>query len=362
MVRCLLERYDVLWVNTIGTRAPRLDLYTARRALGRLAEWARAAARPRPAAEPPAPGRAPRVTTPLMWPWFGSVTSRALNRGLLAAQLRGRVAAAAQPVVAITTVPLLADMVGRLPVARWVYYCVDDFSAWPGLDQRTLDRMERALVERVDAAVAVSDTLRERLAGMGREAPVITHGVDLDHWLSVAAAGEPPLAGLERPLVLFWGVVDRRMDVDLLRRLATDLEHGTIALAGPLADPDPSLAALPRVALAGTVPYQRLPQLAREAAVLVMPYADLAVTRAMQPLKLKEYLATGKPVVVRDLPATRPWHDALDIAASPEAFSAAVRRRLAEGVPAGQRAARQRLSSESWQAKAEQLARLAIET
>ena len=62
------------------------------------------------------------------------------------------------------------------------------------------------------------------------------------------------------------------------------------------------------------VPYEELPSLAARATVLVMPYADLPVTRAMQPLKLKEYLATGKPVVVRALPATGPWADCLDAA------------------------------------------------
>jgi glycosyltransferase involved in cell wall biosynthesis len=106
------------------------------------------------------------------------------------------------------------------------------------------------------------------------------------------------------------------------------------------------------------LPLAELPALAAAAAVLVMPYADLPVTRAMQPLKLKEYLATGKPVVVRDLPAVRPWADGLDAAATAEEFAAAVRRRLADGLPAGQRAARARLAAESWAAKAAEFARL----
>ena len=67
-----------------------------------------------------------------------------------------------------------------------------------------------------------------------------------------------------------------------------------------------------------------MPQLARESDVLIMPYADLPVSRAMQPLKLKEYLATGKPAVVRHLPSTHEWGDCLDLAQSPEEFSASV--------------------------------------
>jgi hypothetical protein len=75
---------------------------------------------------------------------------------------------------------------------------------------------------------------------------------------------------------------------------------------------------------------------------------------------LKEYLATGKPVVVRDLPAPRTWADALDLAETPGAFSRAVRERLATGLPATQRQARARLADESWTAKARALERWLI--
>ena len=91
-----------------------------------------------------------------------------------------------------------------------------------------------------------------------------------------------------------------------------------------------------------------------------MPYADLPVTRAMQPLKLKEYLATGKPVVVRDLPFTRCWSDALDLIDCPGAFSEAVRRRLDGDLPPDQAAARGRLEHEGWAAKAAEFERLAL--
>ncbi len=147
------------------------------------------------------------------------------------------------------------------------------------------------------------------------------------------------------------------MDVNLLERLGTSLTGGTIVLVGPQHDPDPALARLPRVVLHPPVPFAELPEVARAARVLIMPYADLPVTRAMQPLKLKEYLATGKPVVVRDLPATRPWADAMDLVDSPEAFCRAVRERLVTDVPAPQLRARARLADESWAAKARALER-----
>ncbi len=349
LVRHLLPRYPVCWVNTIGTRTPQLNLATLRRALGKLRQWARG-----PASPEPLPANL-RVLNPKMWPWFTRPMDRWLNRKLLVRQLAAVLRNLPEPPVAITTLPIVADLMDELPVRRWIYYCVDDFSQWPGLDQATLRRMEEVVVRRADVLVAVSETLQHRLTQMGRDSHLLTHGVDLDFWTTPATAPVAALDGLERPLIVFWGVVDRRMDVAFVKRLAADLTQGTIVLLGPEADPDPALVASPRVVRLMPLPFDQLPVLAKEASVLVMPYQDLPVTRAMQPLKLKEYLATGKPTVVRDLPATCGWADCLDLAATPEAFSQAVRLRLATGLPEAQRAARARLAAETWVEKARML-------
>jgi glycosyltransferase involved in cell wall biosynthesis len=351
LIRQLLGRYQVYWVNTIGTRRPRLDLATLRRAGEKLRHWVRR----RPAEAGPSRQEGPCVLSPRMWPWFGSSLSRRINRFLLVRQLRPLLSSLSEPAVAITTIPIVADLVGALPVRHWVYYCVDDFSTWPGLDSRPLRRMEDDLVRRVDRALAVSETLQQKLAGMGRRGPLLTHGVDVDFWRGGAdGAPLPQLEGLERPLVVFWGAIDQRMDLAFVRHLADGLGRGTVVLAGPEDSPAPDLTGLKGVVRVGVLPFATLPCLAEESSVLIMPYADLPVTRAMQPLKLKEYLATGKPVVVRALPATRDWADCADLADTPESFVVAVRRRLESGVPEEQRAARGRLAGESWAEKARQ--------
>jgi len=351
LVRQLLGDYQVTWVNTIGMRPPRFDRATLARGWEKLRQWFRPL---------PAPGELPanlNVLNPRMWPWFSRPYDRRINCRLLVDQLRPVVESFGREVIAVTTLPLVADLVGRLSVTRWVYYCVDDFSHWPGVDQAAIVEMEERLARSADVLVAASATLQERLARWGRESTLLTHGVDLDHW---GAAREPLalLARLERPLVVFWGLLDRRMDVGFVHRLADDLDRGTLVLVGPEADPDPSLYQRERIVRVPGVPYEDLPRLAAAAAVLVMPYADLPVTQAMQPLKLTEYLATGKPVVARDLPATRAWSDAIDLAATAEDFSRLVRVRLADGLPLSQSDARKRLHQESWAAKARQFEQL----
>jgi glycosyltransferase involved in cell wall biosynthesis len=340
----LIGRYDITWVNTIGMRPPRFNASTWRRGWEKIRHWSPTTGRCEPAPV--------RVLNPKMWPWFGSTLSRALNRELLVRQLTPVVRGGPAP-IGVTTLPIVADVVGRLPLERWVYYCVDDFSQWPGLDQSTMQRMEERLVQQADTLIAVSEVLQAKLGRMGRSAHLLTHGVDLDFWRPGTRTGPfPYLSDREQPWIVFWGVIDRRMDVDFVRYLANVLAKGTIVLAGPEAEADPALWQMARVVHLPPVPFEQLPHLAQEAAVLIMPYGDYPVNRSIQPLKLKEYLATGKAVVVRDLPATRAWADCLDLAATPAAFAEAVQKRLRSGLPQLQGQARARLDQETWAAKA----------
>ncbi len=365
LIRHLMPRRDVVWVNTIGTRPPRLDWGTVKRVAGKLREWVRAnpererRGRKRnelesyPVAHAPGSPQ-PRVVAPKMWPSFKSRLARRLNRALLLRALTPVVERLPQPPVVITTLPLVADLVGRLPVHGWVYYCVDDFSVWPGYDGATMLRMERDLVPKMDCVIAVSDTLVKHLATFGKSAHLLTHGVDLDHWRRPTTP-PPEFANLTPPFVVFWGVIDRRMDLAFVRHLSANLSAGTIVLVGPREDPDPELLRLPRVTVLPPIAYERLPDIAAATSVLMMPYIDAPVTHAMQPLKLKEYIATGKPAVVRSLPSTKLWDDCVDLAETPEAFTQLVNARLANGLPEEQRQARTRLEAEGWAEKAIQL-------
>ena len=350
LVRELLSRHDVIWVDTIGTRPIRFDFYTLRRGIGKLAGWLKPSQK---AILDSAPK--PEVWKPIMWPSFASRFSRALNRRLLARGLIRRIGSR-KPVV-LTTIPVVADLVGVILAKRWIYYCVDDFAVWPGLDGATLQAMEAELVRKVDVLVAVSEPLQQKLKSHGRSSTLLTHGVDLDFWRNGENNPEG-FDGVERPIVLFWGLVDRRLNLEWIAALAEKMASGTIAFVGPRQDVDPRLETIPRVKFFDAVPSQELSSLANAASVLVMPYADLPVTRAMQPLKFKEYLATGKPVVASRLPSTVAWSDAADVVDSAEEFAAAVVKRTKIEADSAQLEARRRLDGESWVAKAQELERL----
>ena len=357
LTRHLLSDYRVTWVNTIGMRPPRLDWITVKRGFEKISEWTK----PTPAHKNPSS----TLPTDLdlidakMWPWMTRSWDRWLNQFLLTSQLK----TAASDAIAITTIPIVSDLIGKLPVKRWIYYCVDDFSVWPGLDSKSLLVQENNLLEKVDHVVAVSETLIESVKQRGRDVDLLTHGVDSDFW-NVTDTTVPQEINLpfdrQKPFALFWGVIDRRMNSDWLVALANQITDSQIILAGPMQDPDPVILEHPNIKTIGPIAFEKLPALARMANVLIMPYADLPVTRAMQPLKLKEYLATLKPVVASSLPAVRPWRDCLEMADSKEHFVSATTAHL-NGPPQLSPLANQtqeRLRTESWAAKACELRRI----
>jgi glycosyltransferase involved in cell wall biosynthesis len=369
LIARLLPRRRIVWVNTIGTRRLRLNWSTVTRGFEKLRQWSGISrnstyeARSSSSSVVTEKGSPnPLVLNPKMWPSFHSRFGRAVNRRLLTRAVKPFAESGDVRPVVITTLPLLADLVGQFPAVRWVYYCVDDFSVWPGLDGSTILKMEAELVGKVDVAIAVSENLQAHLKSLGKPAHLLTHGVDLEFWRAVRDESKSPswleeLRKFGQPLIVFWGVIDRRLDPAFVRKLAESLKEGVILFVGPQDRPDPKLFQIPRVEFFPALPYEDLPYLAALASVFIAPYADLPVTRAMQPLKLKEYIAAGKPVVVRKLPATESWSDCADVADTAAAFAAAVLERLKSGVPLEQELARKRLEAEGWDAKAKQFER-----
>ncbi len=349
LVRELLPRWHVDWVNTIGTRRPSLTMADAARALEKARAWftPRGAPLNNPERIGNNPARMPEnlmVHSPIHWPGFSTRIERGINARLFDAKLRPIIERAD---AVVTTASITADLALRTRDANWVYYCVDDLAEWPGLDADALRAMEIDMLPAMKQIVAVSPHLVERLRGLGRDAHLLTHGIENAHWASVAVRA--PRARQDKPVATYWGHADARLDADIVLALARACE---LRMVGPRSALDARIEADRTIQWVGSVPYVDLPQIALESDVLVMPYADLPVTRAMQPLKLKEYLATMLPVVATPLPANREWKDALDLAGDAATFVKCVVERAFGPLPASQRSARERLRDEGWDAKA----------
>jgi len=150
-------------------------------------------------------------------------------------------------------------------------------------------------------------------------------GVEAAHFASTSVSSHEELARQRRPILGYYGVIDERLDLDLLAEIADRRPDWTIALIGPVAKIDESTIPMrDNIVRFGQQAYDDLPAFLACFDVALMPFARNEATRAISPTKTLEYLAGGKPVVstpITDVIAL--YGDAVEIAATGEEFVAA---------------------------------------
>jgi len=155
-------------------------------------------------------------------------------------------------------------------------------------------------------------------------------GVDVAHFATARASDlEVPreIASLKRPVVGYYGVIDERIDYDLLRTLATSLADAELVMVGPVVKVDPAeLPQAENIHWLGQRQYAELPAHVKGFDVCLMPFALNEATEYINPTKTLEYMAAGKPIVstaVSDV--VHNFTPVVAVADSPAAFVTAVR-------------------------------------
>ena len=255
------------------------------------------------------------------------------------------------------SLPTVAPLLGRLGEEASLFYYQDRYDEFPHVDVGQLRGDIRALAQGCDACVASAGPLAEDLRAHGVEAVVVRHGVDVSRF---AGDPDPPedLAALERPLVGYVGRVGDHMWQEAVVAVADRLEHGTVVLVG---DASTDLSALrhPRIRLLGHRPAASMPAYVAAFDCCMIPFIQDRLTEAVNPIKLREYLGAGRPVVATPLPEVATYADVVSLAGSPEAFGTAVMEILddpdADSDEKRERR-RARVAGETWDAAATRVA------
>ncbi|HMB69232.1 MAG TPA: glycosyltransferase [bacterium] len=352
LFRRLAPRNRVLWVNTIGTRTPTLSWHDVRRAAGKLREWTS------PAEDPASEDVPVSVIRPFMTPFDRFRPLRSWNAGRLrAAVSREAASQGLERTILLTTIPNAAGVVGRLGEALSVYYCVDEFSEWPGADRRAMLDMEAQLLERVDLVVAASETLFESKSARHARVRLLPHGVDWEGFRSGRGAAPADLKALPHPRCGYAGLVDERLDMKLVADLARAMPEVTFVFVGPRQTPPGEADGLPNVRFLPAVAYADVPAVVAELDAALLPYVTSRLTDRMNPLKLRELLASGVPVVSSPLPEVKKYVPEVRLAADRDEWRGEIAAALHEGRSRAEERA-ERVRSEGWDARAEELSRL----
>lgn len=348
----IAAKHDVLWVNTVGMRRPRLTRSDFGKAWAKMRRMFR-----RGADQPQRPGDPPRlhVCQPFMLPFAGVSAVRRFNAHSVRRVVRQRLdALGLQKPVLVAAAPAAGDVAGDLGEEQIVYYCVDDFSNWAGYDHELVRKMEARLIERTDIAIATSHLLQSLLRAQGKDADLLPHGADISLFSAIPEREHPMLAGIKGPRVGYFGAIDERLDDKLLAGLARARPDIAFILAGPRLAAHSRLDALANVHFIGEMAYANLPYLVAGLSALLLPYRVDRSTAAVSPLKLKEYLATARPVVASGLAEINEFSDHLAIGRDLASWLRAIDAAVQIPLTSGQQPIPQWLADEGWDRKAEQ--------
>jgi glycosyltransferase involved in cell wall biosynthesis len=349
IVTRLARKNRILWVNSTGNRNPTASAHDFRRAWKKLKQFGQGCQ---------SVAENIHVFSPLVIPFHGSRVARAFNQWFYARCLRRecRRLHFRQPLV-LTFVPSSADVVDAVDPSLVIYYCVDEYSQFSGTNKAAILAMERKLIERSGLVIVSADRLLESKRQYNSSTSLITHGVDVLHFRQACYAntGIPPDCPKGRPLIGFFGLIEDWVDLALIREMALARPTWSFVLIGEVrADASP-LAGLANVHLLGRRSYQSLPAYCRAFDVAILPFAWNELTLAANPLKLREYLAAGLPVVATPLPEVQRLGTLVHLARTPEEYVRTIDGLLASGRRGPRLADSLRMDAESWDEKVEQL-------
>ena len=344
VLRELARSRRVVWLNSIATRTPSL---ASGRDLGKIARKLRELAK-----GPINVENDLWVFTPIVLPLPHSATARAINRQVLRATIRMlRLRLGIGKFQLWTFLPNVGDYVGTLGEHGAVYYCVDEWSMFGYLDRAQTVAAERTLLAKVDAVFAINAPLAEAKRSVNPSTFESPHGVDhalfaraLDDRTAVPA----DLAALPGPRLGFYGTLRDWVDFELIAQVARARPGWSIALLGQVLCDMSAIRDLPNVHLLGQKPHHDLPAYCRGFDVGIIPYRIDERMTFVNPLKLREYLSAGLPVVSTPVPEVKRFSSPAGlarIAETPAQFVAAVR----DPMSRAQRSAA--MKDETWSAR-----------
>lgn len=345
VLRELARSRRVVWLNSIATRTPSL---ASGRDLGKIGRKLREFAR-----GPVNVENDLWVYTPLALPFPHSAAARSVNRQVLRATIRMlRLRLGIKSFQLWTFLPNVGDYVGTLGEDSAVYYCVDEWSMFGYLDRAQTVAAEHALLGKVDAVFAINSALAAAKRAINPSTFESPHGVD--HAL-FASALDPAtvvprdLEALPHPRLGFYGTLRDWVDFDLLAYVARARPDWHLALIGQELCDTSAIRGFPNVHLLGQKPHRELPAYCKGFDVGIIPYRIDERMQFVNPLKLREYLSAGLPVVSTPVPEVKRFPELARIAATPDAFIAAVEAALAETTTRAQRSAA--MITETWSAR-----------
>ncbi|MBA7670515.1 putative teichuronic acid biosynthesis glycosyltransferase TuaH [subsurface metagenome] len=245
-----------------------------------------------------------------------------------------------------------------MPRTKLVYQRSDRYEEFPGIDSEQIKRYDELLKKHADLVIYVNRKLMAKERADCKKVIFLDHGVDYETFANAHKEPHVPeeMRRIPHPILGFYGNIDdHTSDILLVEKLADLLSDISIVLIGSSSINLSSLASRKNVYLLGQKPYEQIPHYGKCFDVCFMPWQQNEWIEACNPIKLKEYLALGKPIVSTPFEELENYKDIVNVASDATSFAEAVRKACDENNPELVSARRKRVSSSTWDAKAREV-------
>lgn len=218
--------------------------------------------------------------------------------------------------------------------ARLLYDCMDDWQNWPTEPLISSENLadERALVHEADVVVVTAHELASRVKQSGRDPVLAPNAGDFEFFSRAVDSG---VGGQwKKPIIGYYGAIAAWFDAKAVEEIARRHPDYTVVLIGQIHGRElKTLKSFPNVHFLGEKRYEEIPGLLRTFDVALIPFTLSTLTKAVDPVKMYEYLSQGKPVVASRMPELIQFQEYLYLAESSEDFVQKVEVALAADSP-----------------------------
>lgn len=352
-MQILSEENKIIWINSIGMRRPNINKSDLSRIITKVKGWFKGAT---------------HISdnfihfSPIVLPFPGSKICRLINKYLLIFLINYyRKKLDMREIQLWTFMPNIVEIIGALDEKLLVYYCVDEWSKFSFMDGELLRSMEIELMKKADLVVTTADFLYKDKIQFNSNTKLLTHGVDRQFFaeaLDDATEVAVELTGLKGPVLGFFGLIHEWIDIELIAYTAKTRPDWQIVLIGNVLVDVSVLKDLDNVHLLGKKAYADLAGYCKGFDLGLIPFMVNELTLNVNPIKLREYLAAGLPVVSTALPECEKYSEFIRIAGSKEEFVELVELELSNDSREKRQERSAQMKSETWRGKVEELSEM----
>jgi glycosyltransferase involved in cell wall biosynthesis len=353
----LAKHNRILWINSIGMRRPTVSRQDIAKMGFKLKSFFKSLQQVQDNLY---------VMTPLVIPFHGSKTASKINRLLLSAQVRyyQKKLNLNNPIL-WSFLPNTVDVVGAFEENLSIYYITDDFTQFTGYPVKAIADMEARLIDKSDVVIASAKRLVEKKSRNGKKIELVSHGVNHQHFakaLTMTSNDWPSdIKKIKHPIIGFYGEINDWLDLKMLVQAANKRPDWSFVLLGRIAvevGDIGDIVNLPNIYYLGQKDFKELPGYCAAFNVALIPMKLNELTLNVNPLKLREYLAAGVPVVSAPLPEVLPYGDVVKFAKTADEMIAAAEDWIKQDRGKLAPVLSRRVADESWDAKVEEISKI----